>query len=124
LRSIRIDYKFPMTWPDKVTVFLKVREVPREGENAFVLDVVILSEREQRVAARCEEDIVVYDYRVGRKVPIRGFMMRAFERSWRKQEEEKGRVERRVAEVEGLVREIERGTWDREGAVEDLGGAS
>jgi hypothetical protein len=118
---MKTDYKFPMTWPDKISVFHKLRHLPKPEDNSFVLDVVILSEGQRRVAARCEEDIVVYDYRKGEKAAIREFMMRAFEKTWRDQQEEEERVRRRVEEVEGVVRELEKGCWDKEGAVEDMG---
>jgi hypothetical protein len=67
------------------------------------------------------EDIVMYDYKAGKKVEIRPFMMAAFEKTWRDQEEERMRVEERVAELEGAVGSLERETWNKEGAVEDFG---
>lgn len=82
-----------------------------------------MSELHQRPAARCEEDIVVYDYRVGKKLPIGGFMKDAFQRTWFEQEEERSRVEGRIWEVERAVGELENDTWNKEGAVEDMGGA-
>ncbi|PMD50061.1 uncharacterized protein K444DRAFT_604507 [Hyaloscypha bicolor E] len=121
LKSIGVEYKFPMTYPDHISVFHKLRSLPSPDSSSFILDVLILSELHQRPAARCVEDIVVYDYKAGKKVNIRPFMMRAFEQTWRKQEEEKARVEKRIQEVESAVGELERETWNREGAVEDLG---
>ena len=111
LRSIRTDYKFPMTWPDHISVFHKLRELPREGDSNFVLDVIILSELHQRPAARCEEDIVVYDYKAGKKRSIMPFMMKQFENTWKAQEEARQRVEKRVVELEGNVRQLENETW-------------
>lgn len=113
-----------MTYPDHISVFHKLRTLPEPGSSSFILDVVILSELHQRPAARCVEDIVVYDYRAGRKVEIQPFMMRAFGRTWKEQEEERTRVERRIEEVEGLVAELEKGSWNRVGAVEDFGSGS
>jgi hypothetical protein len=110
-----------MTYPDHISVFHKLRSFPSPDSSSFILDVLILSELHQRPAARCVEDIVVYDYKAGKKVNIRPFMMRAFEQTWREQEEEKVRVETRKQEVESAVGELERETWNREGAVEDLG---
>lgn len=123
LKSIKIDYKFPMTWPDHISVFHKLRQRPeKEGTaSSFVLDVVIVSERHQRVAARCEEDIVVYDYREGRKKGMEGWMVDAFRGTWEEQEAERERVSRRVEEVEDVVRRLEKESWDRDGAVEDMG---
>lgn len=123
LRSIRTDYKFPMTWPDHISVFHKLRALPRDDDSNFVLDVMILSELQQRPAARCEEDIVVYDYRTARKRGIVPFMMKAFEETWEAQEEARRNAERRVEELDGIVTELEKETWDRPDAVEDLGAA-
>jgi hypothetical protein len=110
-----------MTWPDHISVFHKLRSLPSHSSSSFILDVMILSELHQRPAARCVEDIVVYDYRAGKKVEIRPFMMAAFERTWKDQEEERSRVEKRIAEIESAVGNLERETWNREGAVEDFG---
>lgn len=53
-----------MAWPDRISVYHKLRAAPTASTDSFILDVLILSERHQRPAARCVEDIVVYDYRV------------------------------------------------------------
>jgi len=82
---------------------------------------MILSELQQRPAARCVEDIVVYDYKKGIKTAIRPFMTDMFKKTWEEQEAERRRVERRIREIEGMVKGLEGQTWDREGAVEDLG---
>jgi hypothetical protein len=111
-----------MTYPDRVSVFHKLHSLPKPEDSGFILDVMIVSELHQRPAARCVEDIVVYDYKVGRKMEIRPFMMRAFEKVWEEQEEERRRVEERIGELERQLREIEMETWDREDAVEDMGG--
>ncbi|OBT99794.1 hypothetical protein VE01_01977 [Pseudogymnoascus verrucosus] len=122
LKSIKTDYKFPMAWPDKVSVFHKLRKIPKEGESSFVLDAMILSEREQRPAARCLEDIVVYDYRVGKKIALRPFMLDGFEKIYREQEEAREKNTRRVLQILEDVRQMEKDSWDRADAKEDLGG--
>lgn len=124
LRSIRTDYKFPMTWPDHISVFHKLRALPRDGDANFMLDVMIMSELQQRPAARCEEDIVVYDYRAGKKRGIMPFMMRAFEQTWEAQEKVRENAAKRIEELDGIVTGLEKETWDRPDAVEDLGAAS
>jgi hypothetical protein len=65
----------------------------------------------------------VYDYRTSRKSPLPGFMSDKFRETWEAQEKEKERCMRKVEEVEGRVKKLEMGSWGREGAVEDLGGA-
>jgi len=110
-----------MTWPDHISVFHKLHSLPSETDTSFILDVVILSELNQRAAARCVEDVVVYDYKKAQKTAIRPFMMDALRKTWEEQEEAKIRNGRKIEEVERIVKELEEGTWDREGAVEEFG---
>ncbi|KAI9755387.1 MAG: hypothetical protein M4579_004316 [Chaenotheca gracillima] len=124
LRSIKIDYKFPMTWPDRVTVYHKLRSAPSASSDAFHLDVTVLSELHQRCAARCVEDIVVYDYRQGRKTALQPFMQDVFQDTFRQQEEARIFWSKQVRMLIDRVEKLEKASWDREGAVEDLGSAS
>jgi len=64
----------------------------------------------------------VYDYKRGQKVPLRGFMVERFLETFALQEEAKARNGRRVRELVGRVERLEKGSWGREGAVEDMGG--
>ncbi|RFU24868.1 hypothetical protein B7463_g11472, partial [Scytalidium lignicola] len=124
LRSMRTDYKFPMTWPDHISVFHKLRSLPKASDTSFILDVMILSELHQRPAARCVEDIVVYDYRKAKKMVLPPFVMDAFVKTWEEQEDAKRKSLERIEEIEKQVRKLETDSWDREGAVEDLGSSS
>jgi acyl-CoA thioesterase FadM len=125
LRSIRTDYKMPLTFPDSITVLHKLaRPLAKRDPDSITLDVVILSELKQRVAARCVEDIVFYDYKAQRKTPMKKFMADTFSNIWEEQEATKKTWERKMNEVEGRVREIELSTWDRPDAKEDLGSAT
>ena len=110
-----------MTWPDRIGVYHKLRSEPTSGTDSFVLDVLIMSERHQRPAARCIEDIVVYDYRIGKKTPLKPFMIDVLRDTWRLQEEAKRTNSERVEQLLEQVRELERASWDRADAVEDIG---
>lgn len=123
LRAITTEFKFPMQWPDHVSVYHKLRARPTAGTESFVLDVLIMSERQQRPAARCVEDIVVYDYRVGRKTALEPFMIAMLQDTWRLQEDTRRVYGARVVGLLERVRLLELETWDREGAVEDMGDA-
>ncbi|KAG9242451.1 thioesterase-like superfamily-domain-containing protein [Calycina marina] len=124
LKSIRTDYKFPMTWPDHITVLHKLASLPKPGDHSFQLDVLVLSELYQRASARCFEDIVTYDYKKGRKTAVPDWMLKAFERTWNEQIREKERAGERLREVDRLMTALEKDTWDGEGAVEDMGVAT
>jgi hypothetical protein len=117
----------PMESPDKITVYQRLIPDPSghlSSQSAFRLEVMILSEAHQRPAARCFEDIVIYDYKKNRKtVNIPPFVMEQFEAMWKQQEQEKENWRRRIAEIETRVRNLELKSWDRADAVEDNGSA-
>ncbi|THY98327.1 hypothetical protein D6C93_04243 [Aureobasidium pullulans] len=121
LRSITTNYKFPMKWPDHISVYHKLASEPTAETDSFILDVVIMSELQQRPAARCVEDIVVYDYQAGKKAPLLPFMVDAFRKTWKLQEEAKRVNSEKVRGLLEEVRALEQETWDREDAVEDMG---
>lgn len=111
-----------MTWPDKISVYHKLAKDPSSlnlTQSSFELQVMIISEAHQRPSARCLEDIVTYDYRLGRKTPeLPAFMVEQFKVMWEQQEQAKRKWQQRILDIENQVRELELGSWDREGAVE------
>lgn len=121
LKSIRVDYKFPMTWPDKISVYHKIRVMPKETDSSMLLDVMILSEGKQRVAAKAEEDVVVYNYKKGRKSNLPDYMLCQFKKQFEEQEDSKARNDRRVREILDTVARLEEETYSQK---EDLGGAA
>ncbi|KAI4633510.1 hypothetical protein J4E80_000876 [Alternaria sp. BMP 0032] len=116
LRSIKTDYK--------VTVLHKLRDKPTQDTDHFLLDVLILSEAQRRPAARCTEDIVVYDYRTAKKSPLPSFMIQKFQETFNLQEEAKEKNSNRVRGLLDRVRQLEKGSWDRPDAKEDFGSAA
>ncbi|KAL4973682.1 thioesterase-like superfamily-domain-containing protein [Aspergillus desertorum] len=126
LRSIKIDYKFPMQYPDRVTVYHKLVHDPSSSQTtqfAFHLQAIILSEARQRPAARVNEDLVTYDYKTGKKVAIPPWLMEQLKDTWKLQEQAKRQWQQRILDIEARVRELEVESWDREDAVEDMGSA-
>ena len=121
LRSIKVDFKFPMTWPDRISVYHKLTSRPTESTDAMVLDVMILSEVRQRPAARCFEDCVVYDYRKGRKASVPSWMLDQFQKTWELQELAKSENSRKVVSLLDRVAALEKKSWDRPDAKEDIG---
>lgn len=102
----------------------KLRNKPEQDTDHFILDVLILSEAHRRAAARCMEDIVVYDYRSAKKSPLPPFMVDKFKKTFELQEQVKEKNSARVRTLLDRVRELEKSSWDRADAVEDLGGAA
>ena len=122
LRSITVDFKFPMTWPDRISVYHKLRSRPDESTGAMYLDVMILSEVRQRPAARCLEDCVVYDYKNAKKSSLPPFMLEQFKKIFDLQEEAKGRNRQKAQVLLDRITRLEKQTWDRADAKEDFGG--
>ncbi|KAI5845175.1 thioesterase-like superfamily-domain-containing protein, partial [Morchella snyderi] len=110
LKSIRVDYKFPVEWPDKVTVYHKLGDV---SITSFTLDVIILSEKHQRPAARCHEDIVVYNYQPADKTQLPGkahipdFMKVQFDETLRLQKEAKEDALENIRDISKRVEGLE-----------------
>lgn len=118
----------PMMFPDQISVYHKLSNEPpapndpnpRHFSN-LRLDVLIMSEAKQRPAARCEEDVVLYDYRIAKKLNILPtWMLVQYRKLWEAQEVAKQANREKVKDIERRVRELEVGTWDREGAVESM----
>lgn len=107
----------------RITVLHKLRSKPKSDADHFVLDAMILSEVHRRPAARCVEDIVVYDYRTGKKSPLAPFMIDKFRETFDLQEEAKERCGSRVRKILDRVKQLEKSSWDKPDAVEDLGSA-
>ncbi|RMD42649.1 hypothetical protein DV735_g2512, partial [Chaetothyriales sp. CBS 134920] len=121
LKSIKLDYKFPMTWPDSISVYHKLRDRPTESSQSMILDVVILSEAKQRLAARALEDIAMYNYRTASKTSMPPFMLEQFEKTFELQEAAKRDNLQKVHSIDEKVRYLEKQSWDRPDAQEDFG---
>ncbi|KAI5287985.1 hypothetical protein KEM55_009201, partial [Ascosphaera atra] len=119
----------PMVWPDKITVYSKLTANPYDPQattrTSFSSDVVILSEKYQRPAARVSEENTLYDYRRARKAQgMPPFLLDQFRVLWDLQEESRRAWWDKAGEIERRVRRLEQNSWDREGAVEDLGSSA
>ncbi|EED24516.1 conserved hypothetical protein [Talaromyces stipitatus ATCC 10500] len=126
LQSIKIDYKFPMTWPDKITVYHRLTQNPSDTltKSYFQQEALILSECKQRPAARVIEQNFLYDYTQLRKTDTAPeFMLQQFQEAWALQEESKKLWQQQVADIENEVRRLELESWNNPNAVEDMGSA-
>lgn len=114
----------PIKYPDRVTVLHKLRSKPQADTDHFILDVLILSELHKRIAARCIEDLVIYDYRAGKKTSMKPFMVETLQETFRLQEQAKQTYGNKALDLIRRVRELERSSWDRPDAKEDFGSAN
>jgi Thioesterase-like superfamily len=110
-----------MTFPDSFTVYHRLH--PTTEQSAFTLSVMILSEKHRRISARCLEDIVFYDYQKAQKALFPDYMIKEFTETLRLQEEAKIKWNGRVRELLVKVEDLEKASWNRTDAVEDMGTA-
>ena len=110
-----------MKWPDRVSVYHKLRSRPDESSESIVLDAMIISETKQRPAARCLEDVVVYDYRSSKKTSLPPFALDQFQQTYDLQEAAKVENREKINHLLDRVQDLECDSWDRPDAKEDLG---
>ncbi|MBC7358918.1 MAG: acyl-CoA thioesterase [Desulfacinum sp.] len=80
LASTQCRYRFPLTYPDTISVGARV---PALQEDRFTMEYRIVSHRHKRIAAEGDALVVSYDYRNNTKAPL------------------PDRVRRHILEVEG-----------------------
>ncbi|OGM44767.1 hypothetical protein ABOM_007384 [Aspergillus bombycis] len=65
----------PMKFPDQITVLYKLLEPPTYESTSLRMEAWILSHQHRRVAARCIDDTVIYDYTSGKRSVLKPFMV-------------------------------------------------
>lgn len=96
--------KQPMTYPDQVTVMHKLITKPDASSDRLLFEAVAYSHRHQRLAAKFIEDVAVYDYKAGKKAPLRPFMVELMDEVFEMQKQRQAAAE---LEIEGLHQFVE-----------------
>lgn len=90
----------PVTYPDKITVIHRLSQRPTGSCTSIFLDAVIYSEMHRRVAARCFEDLAVYDYPAGKLSALKPFMVEELQKVYDLQEKNRREAERKIEQLE------------------------
>jgi acyl-CoA thioester hydrolase len=77
LSSQTIYYKAPVTFPDKVTVYVKITDLV---EDSFIMRFIITSQALKRVAAEGEGKFVFYNYKEKKRMNIPEKLLRRIKR--------------------------------------------
>lgn len=96
-----------MTYPDNVTVMHRLVQRPDYHSDRLFFDVIIYSERHQRAAAKCFEDVAVYDYRAGKKSPLQAHVVDELREIYDLQERSRQDVEEKVTELHAYIERAE-----------------
>ena len=67
LAETRCLYRFPVTFPDRITVTVAVRDL---ADDRFVMDYRLYSARHERLVAEGHGTIVCYDFNAGTKAAL------------------------------------------------------
>ncbi|KAH7324829.1 thioesterase-like superfamily-domain-containing protein [Stachybotrys elegans] len=86
MKSIYTDYKFPLRYPDNIFVVHRLTKKPDETSSSIFLEAMICSQSHRRVAARCFEELVFYDYDRGTRAEIPDYMLSQFIERYEQQE--------------------------------------
>ncbi|KAI1809174.1 thioesterase-like superfamily-domain-containing protein [Poronia punctata] len=121
MKSIKADFKFPMTAPDKVSAYHRLSIRPEAEHTSLFLDCAIYSHRHRRVAARTAEEVTIYDYRKASKTTLPDFALETLQDLWEKQQQQAVWARERIWTLLDEVERLEKDTWNRADAVEDLG---
>lgn len=85
----------------------KLAQRPDHTSQSVFLDAVIYSEAHKRPAARCYEDIAIYDYKAKRLATLHDFMVVELQKIYDLQEKTRAETEKTVDELTRQVEEIE-----------------
>lgn len=77
LHSIGCRFRFPLTYPDRIRVGVRVTEL---SDDRFAIHHRIVSERHHRIAAEGDGIVVMFDYHRNEKTPVPGFLKDAIAR--------------------------------------------
>ncbi|EGY13937.1 uncharacterized protein VDAG_00619 [Verticillium dahliae VdLs.17] len=97
----------PMAYPDQVTAVYKLAEKPTYASDHLKLDGLLLSEQHRRVAARCIEEVTIYDYRAAKKAVLPPHMVDRLAETFELQEEARREFDERANGVIKAIEEIE-----------------
>jgi acyl-CoA thioester hydrolase len=76
LGSVQCKFKIPLTYPDRISVGVRVTQIQEER---FVIEHCIVSHKHQKVAAKGEGVVVAYDYSHLKKVSLSAELKRRIE---------------------------------------------
>lgn len=94
-----------MKYPDHITVFHKLAHEPKKDLDSLYFDVVVLSEKHQRIAARLFEDVALYDYPKAKRVTLASlpFLSDALTEQWRRQKDAQKKWTEAAAELSEIA---------------------
>lgn len=114
----------PLAFPNKFTIYHRLSDQVSETSSPtrLLFSVLLLSTSAQRPAARFEEEDIIFDYRIQKPARLPDHMLKMLRVRWDAQEKARRVWEARAREVVGMIKSLENASWNKVGAIEDVGG--
>lgn len=96
-----------MAFPDHICVMHRLTTKPDYTSDRVILSAACYSMNHRRIAAKFEEDIVVYDYDKAKKTPLKPYMVDEMLKVWELQEQSKTEANKKIAELEAFITSLE-----------------
>ncbi|KAJ4307664.1 hypothetical protein N0V84_012574 [Fusarium piperis] len=97
----------PIKFPDRVSVYHRIVKPPDLHTTKLVLEAIILSENNRRVAARCMEELTVYDFKEDKTATLRPNQVRDLNRIFRKQPSNREFADKEIDEFIDRLTDVE-----------------
>ena len=95
-----------MQYPDNISVYHRLAS-PEIRDSSLVLKSTIVSHKHQRSAARISEDIVIYDYRQGKRAEVPSWMSDVLHKANAQEHDSSEYWTRRRIEVDDMLDRLE-----------------
>lgn len=96
-----------MAYPDHICVMHRLATKPDYTSDRVILSAACYSMNHRRIAAKFEEDIVVYDYDKAQKTPLKPYMVDELLKVWELQEQSKAQASTKIQELETFITSLE-----------------
>jgi hypothetical protein len=93
-----------VTFPDQINVVYKLTQAPKADSTSLFLEAAIYSSRNRRLAAKCYEELVVYNYRKAERATLPSWLYAGLRDVWNMQGEA---IEWAEKEIRELLRRFE-----------------
>jgi len=121
-----VDFKYPLAFPNHFTIYHRLSQPVSltESPTRLLFSALLLSTGAQRPSARFEEEDIIFDYRTQKSARLPDHMLDMLRLRWEAQEKARRVWQARANEIEEAITDLENATWNKNGAVEDMGVAS
>lgn len=106
-QACKLIFLQPVTFPDQINVVYKLAQAPEANSTSLFLEAAIYSSRNRRLAAKCYEELVVYNYRKAERATLPPWLYAGLRDVWKMQGEAVEWAEKEIHELLRRFEEVE-----------------